>query len=41
MGQRIGYIMELMKVPYVAIDRDLSIVDRKRAKGKAVYLGIC
>lgn len=39
MGHRIGYIMELMKVPYVAIDRDASVVDRERAEGKSVYFG--
>jgi monovalent cation:proton antiporter-2 (CPA2) family protein len=39
MGHRIGYIMELMKVPYVAIDRDASLVDRERADGKPVYFG--
>lgn len=39
MGHRIGYIMELMEVPYVAIDNDASVVDRERAEGKAVYFG--
>ncbi len=39
MGHRIGYIMELMKVPYVAIDRDASLVDRERAESKSVYFG--
>ena len=39
MGHRIGYIMELMKLPYVAIDSDASLVDRERAEGKAVYYG--
>jgi len=39
MGQRIGYILELMKIPYVAIERDASIVDRERAEGKAVFFG--
>jgi len=39
MGHRIGYIMESMKVPYVAIDSDVSIVDRERAEGKSVYFG--
>ena len=39
MGLRIGYIMELMDVPYVAIDTDASLVDRERAEGKAVYFG--
>ncbi len=39
MGHRIGYIMELMKLPYVAIDRDASLVERERAKGKSVFFG--
>jgi voltage-gated potassium channel Kch len=39
MGHRIGYIMELMKVPYVAIDNDVSLVDRERAEGRSVYFG--
>ena len=39
MGQRIGHIMNMMKVPYVAIDRDPSLVERERAKGKPVYYG--
>jgi len=39
MGHRIGHIMELMKVPYVAIDSDASLVDRERAEGKSVYFG--
>ena len=39
MGHRIGYIMELMRVPYVAIDVDVSLVARERAAGRAVYFG--
>ncbi len=39
MGHKIGFIMELMKVPYVAIDSDASLVDRERAEGKSVYFG--
>lgn len=39
MGRRIGYIMELMKVPYVAIDIDATLVDRERLEGKMVYFG--
>jgi len=39
MGRRIGFIMELMKVPYVAIDKDGLLVDRERAAGKSVYFG--
>nr|WP_240152897.1 monovalent cation:proton antiporter-2 (CPA2) family protein [Photobacterium alginatilyticum] len=39
MGHRIGYIMELMKVPYLAIDKDESLVEHERSKGKPVYFG--
>lgn len=39
MGHRIGYILELMKIPYVAIDTDASLVDRERLEGKPVYFG--
>ncbi|MDF2152661.1 monovalent cation:proton antiporter-2 (CPA2) family protein [Vibrio sp. CAU 1672] len=39
MGHRIGHIMELMKVPYLAIDSDESLVARERSKGKPVYFG--
>ena len=39
MGHRVGSIMELMKVPYVAIDNDVSIVEHEHAEGKSVYFG--
>jgi voltage-gated potassium channel Kch len=39
MGHRIGYILDLMKLPYVAIDADSSLVNRERAEGKTVYFG--
>jgi len=39
MGLRIGFIMDLMEIPYVAIDTDASRVDRERAEGKSVYFG--
>lgn len=39
MGHRIGYVLDLMNVPYVAIDADASLVDRERAEGKPVYFG--
>lgn len=39
MGHRIGSIMESMNIPYVAIDNNVSIVDRERAEGKSVYFG--
>ena len=39
MGRKIGYVMEFMKVPYVAIDGRADLVDRERAEGKPVYFG--
>jgi len=39
MGHRVGCIMELMNVPYVAIDSNVSIVEHERAEGKSVYFG--
>jgi monovalent cation:proton antiporter-2 (CPA2) family protein len=39
MGHRVGHILELMKVPFIAIDNDAKIVDRERAQGKSVYFG--
>ncbi len=39
MGHRIGYILELMKVPYVAIDTNASLVARERSDGNSVYFG--
>jgi len=39
MGRRVGCIMELMNVPYVAIDSNVSIVEHERAEGKSVYFG--
>jgi monovalent cation:proton antiporter-2 (CPA2) family protein len=39
MGHRIGSIMDLMKVPYVAIDNNVSIVEHEHAEGKSVYFG--
>jgi len=39
MGHRVGYILELMNLPYVAIESDVSIVERERANGKSVYYG--
>ena len=39
MGHRIGYILDLMKVPYVAIEKDASLVEREHADGKSVYFG--
>jgi len=39
MGHRIGRIMELMEVPYLAIDSNVSIVEHEHAEGKSVYFG--
>ena len=39
MGRKVGYVMEFMKVPYVAIDGRAELVDRERAEGKPVYFG--
>jgi len=39
MGRKIGFIMDFMKVPYVAIDSNAALVDRERAEGKPVYFG--
>ena len=39
MGHRVGSIMELMNVPYVAVDSDVSIVEHEHAEGKSVYFG--
>jgi len=39
MGHRVGNIMELMNVPYVAVDSDVSIVEHEHAEGKSVYFG--
>jgi len=39
MGHRIGYIMELMKMPYVAIDTNAALVDRESSEGRSVYFG--
>ena len=39
MGHKIGHIMELMQLPYVAIDRDAALVDREREEGRDVYFG--
>ena len=39
MGHRIGHIMDLMKVPYIAIDKDESLVNHERSNGRPVYFG--
>ena len=37
MDHRIGYILDRMTVPYVAIDTDASLVDCERAEGESVH----
>ena len=39
MGQKIGYILELVNVPYLAIDIDADLVSREHSDGKPVYFG--
>ncbi len=39
MGRKVGFILESMKVPYVAIDSNAALVDRERSEGKPVYFG--
>lgn len=39
MGHRVGSIMDLMKIPYVAIDSNVAIVEHEHAEGKSVYFG--
>jgi monovalent cation:H+ antiporter-2, CPA2 family len=38
-GQTVATMLEMHKVPYVAIDRDPDRVARQRAQGKRVYFG--
>ncbi|MBL4571716.1 MAG: cation:proton antiporter [Gammaproteobacteria bacterium] len=39
MGKRVAFILDLMEVPYVAIDNRSSVVERERAEGRPVYFG--
>lgn len=39
MGHRVGSILDLMEVPYIAIDNDAALVNRERAGSKPVYFG--
>ena len=39
MGQKVGHIMELMEIPYTAIDNNPDIVNQQRSKGRSVYFG--
>jgi len=39
MGHRIGRILELLQLPYVAIDHDAATVTHERNQGKSAYYG--
>jgi voltage-gated potassium channel Kch len=39
MGRRISYILDLMEIPYVAIDTNVSLVNQEYTEGKPVYFG--
>jgi len=39
MGRRVGTILDLMEVSYVAIDKDTSVVEREHSAGKTVNYG--
>jgi voltage-gated potassium channel Kch len=39
MGRKVGFVLDFMKVPYVALDSNAALVDRERAEGKPVYFG--
>ncbi|MDH5353727.1 MAG: monovalent cation:proton antiporter-2 (CPA2) family protein [Gammaproteobacteria bacterium] len=39
MGHRVGHILDLMEIPYVAIDNNAAVVERERAEGKSVFYG--
>lgn len=39
MGRRVASILEIMAVPYVAIDNNASIVERERSRGQPIYFG--
>jgi monovalent cation:proton antiporter-2 (CPA2) family protein len=38
-GHRIGQILAMAKIPYVAVDRDSAVVARERAEGRPVFYG--
>ena len=38
-GRRVGQILEMRDVPYVAVDNEASIVERERAAGRPVFYG--
>lgn len=39
MGQRVGSVLDLMEVPYLAIDNNVAVIDRERGGSRAVYFG--
>ncbi len=39
MGHRIAHILNLLEIPYVAIDQNPAVVKRERADGKSVFFG--
>ena len=39
MGQRVGSILDLMEVPYLAIDNNEVVVNRERGGSRSVYFG--
>ncbi len=39
MGKRVAHILDLMEIPYLAIDQNASTVKRERAEGRPVYFG--
>ena len=39
MGHRVAHILNLLEIPYVAIDQNSTVVKRERAEGKSVYFG--
>lgn len=41
MGHRIGSILQSMNVPYLAVDNNISTVDRERSEARSVYFGDC
>jgi len=38
-GRRVGEILEIRDVPYVAVDNDAGVVQRERAAGRSVFYG--
>ena len=38
-GRRVGQILEMRKVPYVAVDNEADVVKRERSAGRSVFYG--